>query len=81
MVKNQAKRKKRKRIISTKYKFYSIDGEQIKRTKRACPRCGPGVFLGESKNRVHCGRCHYTEFLGKSDETTGEQKKPEVKEN
>ncbi|MDD1745947.1 MAG: 30S ribosomal protein S27ae, partial [Candidatus Methanoperedens sp.] len=26
------------------------------------PRCGPGVFLGEHKNRLSCGKCGYTEF-------------------
>jgi len=80
MVKHQSKRPKRKRPVSTKYKYYEIDGETIKRTKKACPRCGPGIFLGESKDRIHCGKCHYTEFMGKSDDTTGEQKKPEVAE-
>ncbi|MCZ7405861.1 MAG: 30S ribosomal protein S27ae, partial [Candidatus Methanoperedens sp.] len=25
-------------------------------------RCGPGVFLGEHKNRLACGKCGYTEF-------------------
>jgi len=80
MAKHLPKRPKRKRPVSKKYSYYEIDGEVAKRTKKSCPRCGPGIFLGESTDRIHCGRCDYTEFLGKSDETTGEQKKPEVKE-
>ena len=27
-----------------------------------CPRCGPGVFLAEHKNRVTCGKCGYSEI-------------------
>ncbi|HJK62525.1 MAG TPA: 30S ribosomal protein S27ae, partial [Methanocorpusculum sp.] len=29
---------------------------------RHCPRCGPGVFMGEHKDRFACGKCGYTEF-------------------
>ncbi len=29
--------------------------------KRACPKCGPGTSLAEHKNRLSCGKCHYTE--------------------
>lgn len=79
MVKNQAKRNKRKRPTSKKYKFYTIDGDEVTRGK-TCPRCGPGIFLAESKDRIYCGKCHWTEFMGKSDDISGEQKKPEVKE-
>ena len=80
MVKNQSKRAKRKRPVSKKYKFYTMDGEVIKRGK-TCPRCGPGIFLAEAKDRIYCGKCHWTEFMGKSDMTSekGEQKKPSEK--
>lgn len=47
-----------------KYKHYTINGETIKRTK-SCPRCGPGTFLANHKTRLHCGKCNYTEFIGK----------------
>lgn len=79
MVQNLCKRKKRKRPTSKRYKYYTIDGNTIIR-KKMCPRCGPGIFLAETKDRIYCGKCHWTEFMGKSDQTTGEQKKPEVKE-
>lgn len=51
-----------------KYKHYTIEGESIKRAKH-CPRCGPGIFLSVSKKdgRMHCGKCHYTEFLTKKE--------------
>ena len=46
---------------SKKYSKYKIEGDKIIRAK-ACPRCGPGVFLMEAKNRIYCGKCHFTEF-------------------
>ncbi len=32
--------------------------------RKACPKCGAGVYLGEYKkpDRFHCGKCSYTEF-------------------
>ncbi len=47
-----------------KYKHYTISGSKIDRGK-SCPRCGGGVFLAVHKDRVYCGKCHYTEFMGK----------------
>jgi len=46
--------------------YYKITGETITRTKRACPKCGAGVFLGEHADRFVCGKCHYTEFKVKA---------------
>jgi ubiquitin-small subunit ribosomal protein S27Ae len=46
---------------SKKYTKYKIDGEKIIR-ERSCPRCGAGVFLMVTSNRLYCGKCHYTEF-------------------
>jgi small subunit ribosomal protein S27Ae len=61
MVKNKSKRKKNNKPTSQKYKFYKIDGDNIKREK-ACPRCGAGIFLMKAKDRIYCGKCHFTEF-------------------
>jgi len=41
---------------------FKVDGGKITRQRRHCPKCGDGVFLGEHKNRVSCGKCGYTEF-------------------
>lgn len=49
---------------SKKYKFYKIEGDEITRGK-SCPRCGPGIFLMQAKDRVYCGKCHFTEFVSK----------------
>ena len=59
------KKKKQNKKSSEKYKKYTIQGDTIKRAK-TCPRCGPGIFLAISKDRVYCGKCHYTEFSTKT---------------
>lgn len=64
MVKNKSKRKKVNKPTSQKYKFYTIDGDSVKREK-TCPRCGPGIFLMKAKDRLYCGKCHLTEFVSK----------------
>lgn len=49
---------------SKKWTKYKISGSNLTRAKN-CPRCGPGIFLMETSNRVYCGKCHYTEFTSK----------------
>lgn len=66
---HKGKKAKKNKLTSKKFKFYTIDGDKVTRG-RFCPRCGPGVFLAKSGNRLYCGKCQYTEFL---------EKKPEVK--
>ncbi|MEK6936225.1 MAG: 30S ribosomal protein S27ae [Nanoarchaeota archaeon] len=61
MVKNKTKRKKPNKPTSQKYKMYKIVGDKIIREK-SCPRCGLGIFLMKAKDRLYCGRCHYTSF-------------------
>lgn len=48
-------------------KFYTIEGNKLTRTHKACPKCGPGVFLAQHKNRSHCGRCGFMEKTEKAD--------------
>ena len=45
-----------------KRELYVLEDTKVARQRRFCPRCGPGVFLGEHKDRYACGRCGYTEF-------------------
>jgi len=59
-----AKKPKRKRKPSKRYAKYKVEAGKLVKP-RFCPRCGSGVLLAISKNRLHCGKCHYTEFLGK----------------
>ncbi|MDR0309172.1 MAG: 30S ribosomal protein S27ae [Candidatus Methanoplasma sp.] len=46
----------------SKRNAYKIDGGKVVRTKQACPKCGPGIFMATHKDRVSCGKCGYTEF-------------------
>lgn len=61
----KGKKKKRNKPTSQKWKMYHISGEKITK-ERECPRCGPAIFLMKAANRVYCGKCGYTEFLGKT---------------
>jgi small subunit ribosomal protein S27Ae len=63
----KGKKKHQNQPTSKKYTKYKIDGDKITREK-TCPRCGPGIFLMKTPNRVYCGKCHYTEFEGKKPE-------------
>ena len=45
--------------------YYTLQEGKAVPTRKHCPRCGPGVFLAEHKDRVSCGRCGYTEFRKK----------------
>jgi ubiquitin-small subunit ribosomal protein S27Ae len=58
---SKGKKPKKNKPTSKKYSKYKIEGDKVVRS-RNCPRCGPGVFLMISKNRVYCGKCRYTEF-------------------
>ncbi|AKB49968.1 SSU ribosomal protein S27Ae [Methanosarcina barkeri str. Wiesmoor] len=42
--------------------YYKVQGDSVTRIKQFCPRCGPGTFLADHKNRLTCGKCGYTEF-------------------
>lgn len=57
------KKPKKKRRQSRRYEKYKVEAGKVKRP-RYCPRCGAGVLLAVSSDRIHCGKCHYTEFLG-----------------
>ncbi|RMD45756.1 30S ribosomal protein S27ae [Candidatus Pacearchaeota archaeon] len=58
----KGKKKHKNKPTSKKYKKYKIEGEKIVSKGRACPRCGPGIFLAQAGNRSYCGKCHFTEF-------------------
>ncbi len=48
-------------VPSKKYEKYTVEDGKLKR-KKYCPRCGPGVFLAEHKDRYVCGKCGYVEM-------------------
>lgn len=45
---------------SKKWEKYSIKNNKIER-KKYCPRCGPGFYLADHKDRYYCGSCKYME--------------------
>ena len=61
----KGKQKRKNKPTSQKWKKYKIQGDNIIR-ERCCPRCGPGIFLSNSKGRLYCGKCHYTEFTSEN---------------
>lgn len=64
----------------SKRELFKIEGENVTRTRKHCPKCGPGVFLAEHKNRLSCGKCGYTEFKSAGGkEKSSPQEKPEEK--
>jgi len=62
---DEKKGEKKKALRIAKKDFYKLEGDKLVRTKKHCPKCGPGVFMAEHPNRVSCGRCGYTEFKKK----------------
>ena len=44
--------------------LYNIKDEKLERKRKNCPKC-EGAFLAQHSDRLHCGRCGYTEFLNK----------------
>src|SRR4030042_21210 len=42
-----------------------VEDGKVTRTRKHCPKCGPGVFMAEHDNRTTCGKCCYTEFKKK----------------
>ena len=59
--KGEGKKPHKNKPTSKKYGMY----QGGKTTRKNCPRCGPGVFLADHKDRLYCGNCHYTEFVRK----------------
>ena len=57
----KGKKKHKNKPTSKKYSKYKIEGNTIK-SQKMCPRCGPGIFLMTAKDRIYCGKCHYTDF-------------------
>jgi ubiquitin-small subunit ribosomal protein S27Ae len=42
--------------------LYEVSGDELKRKRKTCPKCGPSFYLAEHANRTNCGKCGYTEF-------------------
>ena len=75
----KGKKPHKNKPTSKKYAKYKIEGDKIVRDSQFCPRCGPGVFLMNSKGRKYCGKCHYSEF-GPKGVSSGDGKAKSVEE-
>lgn len=53
----------KKAAAPAKKASYSISKmyENGKSKNKSCPKCGPGVFMANHKDRLSCGKCGYTE--------------------
>ncbi len=60
--------------------LFKVEGDKIKRERRECPKCGPGVFMAAHKDRSHCGRCGHTEFQKKEKPAEKKESPAEKKE-
>jgi len=58
------KKDKKEKKVQKKYNAYVVEGDTVKRKNRTCPKCGPGIFLAEHKDRYSCGNCGYMEKKG-----------------
>jgi len=57
------KKEEKKKPAYQIYKIYDVKGDKVERKNNACPKCGPGFFLANHKDRKSCGRCGYMEKL------------------
>jgi ubiquitin-small subunit ribosomal protein S27Ae len=48
-------------VAKARVGLYEVKGETLQRTRKTCPKCGPGIFLAEHADRRSCGRCGYLE--------------------
>jgi len=55
-----------KHANTKQWEFLKIEENKIKREKRACPRCGSGIYMAEHNDRYYCGNCKFTEWKKKS---------------
>lgn len=52
---------KHKNVKLRVLKYYNVDDSgKVNRTRKACPKCGPGIFMATHNDRVHCGTCATT---------------------
>ncbi len=72
-IKEKKQRTGRKHESKKVWEMYEISGSEIRRKKPFCPRCGPGAFLSEHKNRKYCGKCGYTEIQKRPTEAPMEE--------
>ena len=65
MPKKEAAKKtaKKKSGIGTRYQ---IEGNELKRLRPSCERCGNGYFMANHGDRFSCGHCGLTRYKQQS---------------
>ena len=58
----KGKKKVKNHITSKKFSKYKIESSGKITKSKTCSKCGPASFLGEHKDRFHCGKCGYIEI-------------------
>jgi small subunit ribosomal protein S27Ae len=58
----KAKPKAPKRRIQA-HRLFKVEGDDLMRLRKECPRCGRGYFMAQHVNRLTCGSCGYTVYL------------------
>ncbi len=51
-----------------KREHYKVEDGKLTRSRKFCPKCGPGVFMADHEDRLTCGKCGYTEIKKKKTE-------------
>jgi len=59
-----AKKKVKNHVPSKRWKKYKLNGGKVERNDM-CPKCGPGMFLANHKDRMYCGKCHFVQMKQK----------------
>lgn len=78
-----AKRREKKQRTGKKHmsvrvhEYYEVSGDAVTRKRKACPRCGPGAWLSVHRGRLYCGKCGYTEFEKRQEESPAAGMPPE----
>ena len=60
------KKQVKNKAPSKRWTKYKVEGDKVTKAK-TCPKCGPGIFLGEHKDRYYCGKCGYVEMKAKKE--------------
>lgn len=60
--KQKGKKQKKPTRVSERWTKYEIKDGKLVRKQTFCPKCGPGNFMAQHKDRLSCGKCKYTVF-------------------
>jgi small subunit ribosomal protein S27Ae len=61
-VESEPQEEQRKKRSDGVFQYYKVQGEDLKRLRPFCERCGPGYFMADHGNRYTCGHCGFTRY-------------------